>query len=374
MKKRLILLLLPLLTLNLFAGLRDDYRHTLQKLTAKGSAVSTEKQLIEFKKTVKKTYLSLIEKYKSDMSDEDKILAARMYNDISSPSKAILMLKKVKVNKKNENYYYCTLGQTYFLLNKFKKAIASFKKINYSQPRVALDFANVGFGLIKQGRYKLAESVFKDIVNSKVNNLNVRYFAYLGLMESFELQNRVKQGEEYFKRLLKKITDRNEKILADNVESQLELIGKEAPKISNIVLSFNKKDIKLSQNKGKYTVVFFFSGRSKGSIMALPYIDGIYKKYRNRLEFIGINLFPQKVDRKKQEKFFTWFITQNKKIKYPVAIVGNDKTYRDYRVYTLPHFAIINPAGKIDKIFIGFPNENFNPLLSYLKKIGGKKK
>ncbi len=373
MKRIIVLILVPLFALNLFAGLKKDYSESLKKLKKEANLIATEKELNEFNKKVKSVYLKLIEKNKSSFTEEEKILAARMYNEIEMPQKSLNLLKKVKINKENKNYFYSTLGQTYFLLGNYNKAIESFRKINYSQPRVALDYVNVGFGLIKKGKYKLAEKVFKDILSAKVGNVNVRYFAALGLMENYELQNKIKEGQEYLKSLLKGITDKNEKILIDNVESQLELIGKNAPEINEIVLTFNKKKISISGEKGKYTMLFFFSGRSIGSVIAFPYIDGLYKKHKNKLEIIGINLFPKDVDFKKQKNFFTWYITQNKKIKYPVAIVGKDKTYRDYRVYTLPHFVIINPRGKIDKVFIGFPNEKFNPMLYYIEKIAEKK-
>ncbi len=373
MKRIIVLILVPLFALNLFAGLKKDYSESLKKLKKEANLIATEKELNEFNKKVKSVYLKLIEKNKSSFTEEEKILAARMYNEIEMPQKSLNLLKKVKINKENKNYFYSTLGQTYFLLGNYNKAIESFRKINYSQPRVALDYVNVGFGLIKKGKYKLAEKVFKDILSAKVGNVNVRYFAALGLMENYELQNKIKEGQEYLKSLLKGITDKNEKILIDNVESQLELIGKNAPEINEIVLTFNKKKISISGEKGKYTMLFFFSGRSMGSVIAFPYIDGLYKKHKNKLEIIGINLFPKDVDFKKQKNFFTWYITQNKKIKYPVAIVGKDKTYRDYRVYTLPHFVIINPRGKIDKVFIGFPNEKFNPMLYYIEKIAEKK-
>ena len=374
MKKTAVLILIPLFTLNLFAGLKQDYSESLKKLKSEANLIATEKEMANFKKKVKSIYLKLINDNKNNLTDEEMILAARMYNEIKMPEKALALLKKVKINKKNKNYYYATLGQTYFLSGKYVNAINSFKKINFSQPRVALAYVNIGFGLIKKGKYKLAEKVFKEVLNANVQNVNVRYFAALGLMENYELQNKIKEGENTLKKIIAKISDKDEKTLIDNVESQLELIGKKAPEIQNIVLTFNKKEISISGNKGKYTLLFFFSGRSMGSVMAIPYIDGLYSNYKHNLEIIGINLFPKKVDKEKQTDFFKWLIIQNKKIKYPVAIVENDKTYKDYRVYTLPHFVLISPEGKIDKIFIGFPNEKFNPMLPYIEKTVGKKK
>ncbi len=374
MKKTIVAILIPLFALNLFAGLKEDYQEALKKLKKKAQLVSTETEMENFKKLVKSTYLKLINNNKNTLNDEEKILAARMLNEIDMPEKALTFLKKVKITKENKNYYYSTLGQTYFFLKKYSNSINSFKKINFSQPRVALDFVNVGFGLIKEKKYTLAEKVFKDILSAKVNNVNVRYFAALGLMENYQMQNKIKEGETYLKKLLQTINDKNEKTLIDNVESQLELIGKNAFEIENTILTFNKNKIKVAENKGKYTLLFFFAGRSIGSVLAFPYIDKIHNKYKNKIEIIGINLFPKDVDFEKQKKFFTWYITQNKKLKYPVAILKNDKTYRQYRVYTLPHFVVINPEGKIEKIFIGFPNEKFNPLLEYIESIAGEKK
>ena len=374
MKKTAVLILISLFGLNLFAGLKQDYSEALKTLKKEANLIATEKEMVNFKKKVKSVYLKLINDNKNNLTDEEKILAARLYNEIEMPEKALALLKKVKINKENQNYYYATLGQTYFLLGKYTNAINSFKKINFSQPRVALDYVNVGFGLIKKGKYKLAEKVFKEVLNANVQNVNVRYFAALGLMENYELQNKIKEGENTLKKIIAKISDKNEKTLIDNVESQLELLGQKAPEIQNTVLTFNGEKISIAANKGKYTLLFFFSGRSIGSVIAFPYIDGLYSNYKHNLEVIGINLFPKKVDKEKQTNFFKWYITQNKKIKYPVAIVGNDKTYKDYRVYTLPHFVLINPEGKIDKIFIGFPNEKFNPMLSYLEKTLGKTK
>ncbi|BBB33582.1 hypothetical protein TTHT_2150 [Thermotomaculum hydrothermale] len=374
MKKKIILFLIPLFALNLFAGLKNDYNETLKKLKKEANLIATENELISFNKKVKSTYLNLIKENQSNLTDEEKILAARLLNEIDMPEKALSFLKKVKINKENKNYYYATLGQTYFLSGKYNEAIKSFETINYSQPRVALDFINVGFGLLKREKYQLAKKVFQKVLSAQVNNINVRYFAALGMMEYFELQNKIKEGENYFSEILKTISDKNEKTLIDNVASQLELIGKPAFELSNTVLTFNKDKISISQNKGKYTLIFFFAGRSIGSVIAMPYIDGVYTKYKNRISVIGINLFPKKVDFEKQKKFFTWYITQNKKIKYPVAILENDKTYKDYRVYTLPHFVFIDPEGKISKIFIGFPQRQFNPMLSYLEKIGKNKK
>ncbi len=359
---------------NLFAGLKDDFSETFKNLQSKADLVSTEKEMLDFKKKVKAEYLRLIEKNKNSLTDEEKIFAARMYIELGEGEKALALLKKVKVNKENSNYYYSTSGQANFISGQYEKSLSSFEKANISQPRVALDYVNVGFGLIKKGKYALAEKVFEKILGIEGMNLNVKYFAAIGLMENAQFNNNISEAKSVLKKTAQKAVNADEKRLLERIVSQLDLVGKQAFEIKNPKMTFNGKEIQLKKFKGKYVLIFFFAGRSRGSVKAMPYVDGIYRHYSKKIEVVGINLFPKNVDEKKQKDFFTWYIKQNKKIAYPVVIVGDDTTYKDYGVYTLPHFVLINPKGKIDKIFVGFPNEYFNPMLGYLEQIGGNAK
>lgn len=373
MKRFFLLMLIVVVSSNVFAGLKDDYKETVMKLTNQLSLAATREDLKKFEEEKKSQLLSILNKYKDSLTDEEKIIAARIMNDINKPEKALSYLKGVKVSKKVKNFYYTTLGETYFLLGKYKKAINSLEKADITHPRVALDFINLGFGMLKEKRYSLAKRVFKKLLSPDIKSIRVRYFASVGLMEYFEMTGKVKDGIDYFTNTLKNTRDKNRIRYLKILLTQLKLINKKAPEIKNIVLTYNADSISIEKNRGKYTLLFFFAGKSMESVFAMPYISGISEDYKGSLTVIGINLFPKGVNAKGQKNFFKWYILQNKKMKYPVAILKNDETYRDYGVGVLPHFVLINPDGKVEMVFTGFQKKEYNPMLVYLKGLKLKK-
>ncbi len=364
MKKTISILVICLVTINLFASIKKEYSKKIRKLNKKRNLVSTYKDLKAFNKEEKKEILSFLKKV-NQKDDEEKIIAARLLNMINMPEKAIKYLQKVKDTEKYKNFYHSTLGETYFLLGKYKKSIQEFKKANIEQPRVALDCLYIGFGLIKEKKYKMAENIFKKFLENPKSFPRIKYLSAIGLFECSELSGKIKEGETYLNKIAKTTSKKELRKPIEKVALQYKLLGKRAPEIKNIELQFNGKHITINKKNGKYTLLFFFSGRSIQSIKAMAYIDS----YKNHMNIIGINLFPQKTDKKRQEKFFKWYVLQNKKITYPVVFLSNDRTYRDYGVQELPHFVLINPDGYIEKVFIEFQEKNLNPMLGYLNSI-----
>ena len=368
--KKFLIFIAFLIPCHLFAGLMQDYSAVLKKLAKDGEKVATAKDLKDFEKKAKNEYLKILSKNKK-LNDNEKILAARMCLEVNLPQKALSYLKKVKkINNENKNYYYSTLAKTYFLLGEYQKIFPCFEKTDKSMEGVGLDMVNVSLGLIKQKKYKSGEKLLKTAL-SQTNSINIKNFASIGLMENFELTNRIKEGKNFFSNRIKKATSNEERIIYENMIAELDLIGKKAPEFKSVKFAINRK--KISVKNKNFTLLFFFSGKSKRSVIAIPYIDGIFEKYGNKITIIGINLIPEKADFEQYKTFLKKYLLEMKKIRYPVAVLKTPQTYKDYGVYTLPYFVLINTKGEIGKIFIGFPNKEFNPMLNYLSEIGETK-
>lgn len=120
-------------------------------------------------------------------------------------------------------------------------------------------------------------------------------------------------------------------------------------------------DFQLSSLRGKYVVLDFWGSWCGWCIKAIPNIKKYYEKYKGKLEIVGIDCNDTEVNWKNAVAKYQipWIHVKNEKD-------ANDVTLK-YGVMGYPTLVIIDPSGKITKIFEGERPEFFSTLDSLIK-------
>ncbi|MDO4992530.1 MAG: TlpA disulfide reductase family protein [Prevotellaceae bacterium] len=104
------------------------------------------------------------------------------------------------------------------------------------------------------------------------------------------------------------------------------------------------KEHKLTQFKGKYTVIEFTSKFCGPCLQAMPILDGYYKRHKDKIEIIAISVDPESIwmEEKNNVSYHEW--NDHK---------GADEIASFYGSKGTPCFVIIDPEGNVLNISHG---------------------
>jgi len=125
----------------------------------------------------------------------------------------------------------------------------------------------------------------------------------------------------------------------------------------------NGQVIKKKNLKGKPTVMIFWGIYCHTCRDELPRLEKIYKKYKDKVNFIAVVVDTRDVEEVQEFK--------NKiKFSYPVAFINSQTDLIKFKVFGTPTTLVISPDLKIVKRYIGDvnPNELEKSLKQYLKE------
>lgn len=127
----------------------------------------------------------------------------------------------------------------------------------------------------------------------------------------------------------------------------------------------NGKPLALSMLKGKYVVLDFWGSWCSWCIKGMPKMKEYYAKYQGKLEILGIdcNDTEEKWKEAVKKHEIPWLHVYNPR---------GSSLVDEYAVKGFPTKIIVNPKGKIDKIFIG-EDESFYEYLDILFEEDKKK-
>ena len=107
----------------------------------------------------------------------------------------------------------------------------------------------------------------------------------------------------------------------------------------------------ISEFKGKYILLDFWSRGCGGCIVAFPKMKEMYEEMGDKLVMISISLDPEKHWRTASKQHEIIWNNWNE-------MKGRAGLYTNYRINAIPYYVLINPAGKIQEIIRGF-NKNY---------------
>lgn len=105
--------------------------------------------------------------------------------------------------------------------------------------------------------------------------------------------------------------------------------------------------VRISDFKGKVVLLDFWATWCPPCRFSIPALIQLHKKYKNKnFAILGINMDEY---RKPVLSF-----VRKQKIEYWVLYGGKEQVGLDYRIRAIPSFFLLDPSGKIVKIYSGF--------------------
>ena len=147
-------------------------------------------------------------------------------------------------------------------------------------------------------------------------------------------------------------------VFATAAFAQDAVVGAQAPDFT--AKKVDGTTLTLSSLQGKYVVLDFWGSWCKWCIKGFPDMKEAYTKYKGKVEFVGIAC------RDTEEKW------KNATAKYEIPWISvlnpvENDLVKVYQVQGFPTKIVIDPKGKIDRIFLGEAPEFYTYLDSLMK-------
>jgi len=138
------------------------------------------------------------------------------------------------------------------------------------------------------------------------------------------------------------------------------LVGREAPDFT--LKSTTGQNLRLSEYRGQVVLLNFWARWAGDSRRELPALDRINETYaRAGLVVLGVSIEP---DQRRAGEY-----AASLHVSYPVLIAGDDTLGRDYAIDRMPMTILIDRAGIVRYVHVGFDNTDENMYLEQIRAL-----
>ena len=115
----------------------------------------------------------------------------------------------------------------------------------------------------------------------------------------------------------------------------------------------------LSEFKGKYMLLDFWSLGCGYCILAFPEMKQMHEQYADKLAIVSLSIDKDaRWRRASEEHQLTWSNWNEGKGMGGISV--------NFRVFTIPHYVLVNPEGIVEKMLVGYEDGMFKKLFSEL--------
>jgi thiol-disulfide isomerase/thioredoxin len=121
------------------------------------------------------------------------------------------------------------------------------------------------------------------------------------------------------------------------------VIGEQLPDFSFDIRYGDKGVSKASALRGKPVMFIFFGKGCHGSFQGLPKINALYKKFKNRMNFIGMATTSRENVKESYERYRTHY-----RLEFPVAI--DSVVYKQLSIYAFSTLVLVDASGIVKAV------------------------
>ena len=137
-------------------------------------------------------------------------------------------------------------------------------------------------------------------------------------------------------------------------------VGVEAPDFA--LRSLQQQNLRLSEFRGDVVLINFWASWCGGCRQAMPALNDIYDKYRRAgLVMLSVNL--------DDDHHHAESMSKSLKIAYPVLLDQRKEAGKLYRIETMPTTLLIDRAGTIRHVFVGYSLGDEQTYLSSVREL-----
>ncbi len=377
MKKLIYCVAVMLLTVSSFAGLKADKEKLQQQLMEEATTVKSREEYMNLLKKQDKMLSELIAKYDlTKLAEEDKLPAIDILLVLKKPQKALEVIKTLTGEQAKDvvTMYYAKI---YLAMNDILNATKYLNEMDKNSGQYASICAEYGYGLLQKNKMKEGVEYFEKALGSKGIDLKLKAQIVSILSNVYDsMGNKEKLTAFLDKYIADKTVPVQITARLQSIKKRIEMEGKPAIEISGVDTWINSNPLQLEKLKGKVVVLDFFAPWCGPCRMAMPVLNDLYKKHKDKLVVIGITplegrFFDGKIKEQNITKERELELIKNflKEKEYPVAVTKDKDLVKQYGVSGIPHFVIIDKNGNVAKVIVGFSGaENFAKTIeSYLK-------
>lgn len=204
--------------------------------------------------------------------------------------------------------------------------------------------------------YSSAEKLDEALTNSPfLKNDSLRELVTIINLYQDYYKNNFNQSNiiSVLEQIRKKTIIKEHQTIIDNIFFQVNLLKPNslAPEIN--LITTNQDTISISDYKGKYVYIQFFTTWNQSALQELKIMEDMYSKYKDYIEFISISL-------DEDEKEFVKFKKIHRNYKWHFAhYKGENELLLNYNITSIPTYVLIDEEGNIEEAQAMSPAPNY---------------